>query len=288
MTEIIVGVDESDGAAEALRWAVREGERRGWPVRAVLVWDLLDQHHIGGAGGESFDPTYDGGVAWKVLATAVERALGADAAEVVARTTVCDRAAQGLIDQAEGAELLVVGARGLGGFASLLLGSVSSQCLHHARCPVAVVREPVDEVPEDGRVVVGIDGSATAQRALRWAIAEARARRATLQVVHAWQAPIVGGPFALLAYDPAIAEQTAHQILEGAVAAEDTAGLDVDRVVTCGSAPVALLDAARSASVVVVGSRGRGGFQSLLLGSVSQQVTSHARCPVVVVPPDDR
>jgi len=286
MNEIIVGLDESEGAAEALRWAVREGDLRGRPVRAVLVWDYLDQHRLDGP--NAFDPTYDESLAEKVLAEAVTHAVGPAPAEAIARTTVCDRAANGLIDQAADAELLVVGARGLGGFKSLLLGSVSNQCLHHAPCPVAVVHTPV--VPASGpeRIVVGIDGSATAQSALRWALAEARARRARLDVVHAWPVPVVGGPFTIMAFDPVVSERTAHGIVDDAVAAEDAAGVDLHRVVICGSAAPALLSTADGASLVVVGSRGRGGFQRLLLGSVSQQVAQHVRCPVVVVPPSIR
>jgi nucleotide-binding universal stress UspA family protein len=283
MSEIIVGVDESEGAAEALRWAVREGDLRGREVRAVLVWDYLDQHRLDGP--DAFDPSYDETVAEKVLAEAVVRAVGPDAAEAVARTAVCDRAANGLIDQAKDAELLVVGARGLGGFKSLLLGSVSNQCLHHAPCPVAVVHTPFEPAPGPERIVVGVDGSATAQGALRWALAEARARAASLIVLHAWPVPVVGGPFTIMAFDPVVSERTAHEIVDDAVAAEDATDVDLHRVVVCGSAAPALLDAADEASLVVVGSRGRGGFQRLLLGSVSQQVAQHVRCPVVVVPP---
>lgn len=286
MSEIIVGVDESDGAAQALRWAAREGELRGWQVRAVLVWDYLDQHHLDG--GDGFDPAFDESAAEQTLAEAVTRAIGPDAAASVARTTVCDRAGQGLIDQAKDAELLVVGARGLGGFAGLLLGSVSNQCLHHAPCPVAVVRHPVGDPPASERVVVGIDGSVSSRQALRWAVAEARARRARLDVVHAWPVPIVGGPFTLMAFDPVVAEGTAGEIVDEALADEATEDLDVHRVITCGTAAPALLDAAEGATLVVVGNRGRGGFQRLLLGSVSQQVAQHAPGPVVVVPASDR
>ncbi|HEY8546966.1 MAG TPA: universal stress protein, partial [Acidimicrobiales bacterium] len=180
------------------------------------------------------------------------------------------------------------------GFKGLLLGSVSNHCLHHAPCPVAVIRHGAQVDGSDGadagpeRVVVGVDGSPVAQRALRWAIDEARARGARLDVVHAWSAPVVGGPFAIVAFEPTLAEQAANEIVDRALAAEDTTGVDVQRGVTCGAAAPALLAAAQGAGLVVVGSRGRGGFQRLLLGSVSQQVAQHAPGPVVVVPPDGR
>jgi len=282
MEEIIVGVDESDGAAAALRWAVREAAVHDWPVRAVLVWHYLDQHLLD---SDTFDPAYDEGVAEKVLAAAVARAVGEEAAATIATTTVVDLAAQGLIEQAAGAQLLVVGARGLGGFASLLLGSVSNHCLHYAPCPVAVVRTTTSCGPTaHQRVVVGVDGSATAQRALHWALDEARLRKATVEVVHAWRPPIVGGPFTVVPVDPTISEQAAHDVVENALAGEDTEGLDLRRTLVCGGATEALLHAAEDADLVVVGSRGLGAFQRLLLGSVSHQVAHHVRCPVVVIP----
>jgi nucleotide-binding universal stress UspA family protein len=136
------------------------------------------------------------------------------------------------------------------------------------------------------RIVVGVDGSAGSQRALRWALEEARLRNASVHVVHAWHAPYVMpspmAPVVTYEYDPI--QRTAEDVLAGAVRAEDTRGLDVHEVLVCDSAAPALLDAAKGADLLVVGSRGRGGFAGLLLGSVSQSVAQHAPCPVVVVP----
>ena len=139
------------------------------------------------------------------------------------------------------------------------------------------------------RIVVGVDGSEGAQRALRFAIGEARRRGASLEVVHAWHVPYAAaGPYVpgpML--DPAPIEELERWTLARAVDAEDTSGVEVHRALVCDTASRALIDAAKGADLLVVGTRGRGGFVGLLLGSVSQTVTHHAPCPVVVVPADD-
>lgn len=291
VAHIVVGVDGSEQSAEALRWAARAAELRSASLTAVLAWGYLDQHHT--IVGERFDPDYGSTDAEAALDAYVVAAVGAEDAARVDRKVVCDLAAAALLGAAEGADLLVVGARGLGGFRGLLLGSVSQHCLHHATCPVAVIRgaHAARPDPDEGtpRVVVGIDGSTGARNALRWAIAEARYRGAVLDVIHAWHPPYLGGhPYAVPAPDPDLYEGAARQVLHEAVAAEDTHGLaqPVEEILTlAGSAASALLEASKGADLVVVGSRGLGGFGELLLGSVSHQVAHHATCPVVVVPP---
>jgi nucleotide-binding universal stress UspA family protein len=139
------------------------------------------------------------------------------------------------------------------------------------------------------RIVVGVDGSEQAQRALQWAVDEARRRGAKVEAIHAWHLPYVGAaPYAAMALEPDSIEAGARRTLDEAVDAADTAGLEppVERVLVEGPAARALLDAGKGATLLVVGSRGRGGFAGLLLGSVSQQVAHHAPCPVVILPAD--
>lgn len=284
MTTIIVGVDGSAGGTAALRWALSEARLRAWDVTAVLAWGFLDQHHRDVA--HSFDPRYSEADAKAALDGYVEEAVGA-AAGLVGRSTVDDLPAHGLISAAADAGLLVVGARGLGGFKGLLIGSVSQKCLHEAPCPVAVVRDPVpageDQLP---RVVVGVDASPSARGALTWAVDAARCRGAVLEVVHAWQPPYVGGfPFtgALADYD--LYEASARELVAELIDSADVRDLPrVERTVVCSGPASAVLDAAQRADLTVVGARGLGGVQRFLLGSVSHQVTLHATHPVVVVP----
>lgn len=274
MTGIVVGVDGSESSAQAFAWALEEAELHGWPVTAVMAWGLLDQHHA--TVGEPFDPHYGEAEALTVLDGYLERAVGSARAEKVERQVVCDLAAPGLLDRSADASLLVVGARGLGGFRGLMLGSVSQHCLRHTACPIAIVRH--NDAPVEGdtveRIVVGIDGSDGASYALRWAVEEARLRKASLGVIYAWNAS-----FSI--------EEAAFATLNGACDGIDTTGLahPVDRILSRDGAASAILEASRGADLAVMGSRGLGGFSGLLLGSVSHQVATHAICPVVIVPP---
>jgi nucleotide-binding universal stress UspA family protein len=285
MAEIVVGVDRSSHSGDALRWAVGEARLVGADVVAVLVWDLFRQHH---ADGEwRFDPGYDDTHADRALQAAVEDALGAEAAAQVARRTPCDLPAPGLLGAAKEAELLVVGARGTGGFPGLQLGSVSQQVLHHAPCPVAVVRNAVgpEDRPEGGRVLVGVDGSPSSRAALRWALAEGGRRGANVAVLHSWEVPAIAG----YPYDTEALDRAAHALVDSMVdeATAEAPGVAVERRVVGGGAAAGLLDAAQDATLIVVGRRGMGGFRRLLLGSVSDHVARHAPCPVVVMPPEE-
>ena len=137
-TGVVVGVDGSEHAAVAVRWAAAEAVRRQTSLTAVMGWGLLDQHHIGQ--DTTFDPQYSETTALDVLTAYVDNALGPVPDVRVDKKAINDLPARALIESAENAELLVVGARGLGGFRDLMLGSVSHRCLAHARCPTVVVR----------------------------------------------------------------------------------------------------------------------------------------------------
>lgn len=140
-----------------------------------------------------------------------------------------------------------------------------------------------------GRIVVGVDSSAEAQKAIQWAVAEARLRGANLEAVHAWRSPVFANPGGLVAV-PVLPETEMEEYARaeldqalGAALGDGAADLDVERVVQEGGAAETLVEHAAGADLLVVGHRGRGGFTGLLLGSVAQQVSSHAPCPVVVV-----
>jgi nucleotide-binding universal stress UspA family protein len=139
-------------------------------------------------------------------------------------------------------------------------------------------------------IVVGVDGSPGAQAALEWAAAEARLRGAPLRIAHAWHLPAAtygsGGfvPPVGMSWDDDL-EAAARAGLDKVVddASELLAGIEVERHLGEGPAAVVLTDAARGADMLVVGSRGLGGFKELLLGSVGHQCAQHAACPVVIV-----
>lgn len=140
----------------------------------------------------------------------------------------------------------------------------------------------------DHRIVVGIDGSEPSQLALRWAIEEAVLRGSSVEAMHAWRDLYSGSasPYGVGFIDPTIYSDAAEAIVAAVVDAVDESVLTspIRRLVVHDSAAHALLEAGKGADLIVVGSRGRGGFAGLLLGSVSQQVMHHATCPVVVIP----
>jgi nucleotide-binding universal stress UspA family protein len=154
-----------------------------------------------------------------------------------------------------------------------------------------------EDATKVGAVVVGVDGSPGAGEALRWALAEARLRKVPLRVVHAWTYGYAGataggygnlgfiGSFDSPGADAGNLGRAAEETLETAIgeAVGETRDVEIERQVVEGGAAAVLLDAAAAGDLLVVGSRGHGGFTGLLLGSVSQQCVHHAQCPVVVV-----
>jgi nucleotide-binding universal stress UspA family protein len=285
-TWVVVGIDGSPGSDRAIEWAVQEAITRGAGLELVHAWTVpqTDLPALAPAERQVFEE--------EARATLEHsRALvdgGEQAPTDVRATLVEDGAASALIAAGERADLLVVGSRGRGGFSGLVLGSISQQCAIHAPCPVAVVPASWDARPH-GRIVVGVDGSQPSYDALHWAVAEASARRAALDVVNAYHyVPVVTpfGPAGVI--DPEELDKASRALLEEMVAS--AVGLKQGELpielITSASAPAqALVRVAASADLLVVGSRGRGGFRGLLLGSVSQQCMHHATCPVVVLRP---
>ena len=148
----------------------------------------------------------------------------------------------------------------------------------------------------NGRIVVGVDGSEASSQALSWALAEARLRGDTVVAHHAWTAPYPAPtalPGAMLAPVEAgtaveggmteALRKGAEDLLAQAVSRAGGAEVTIEQRLVEAPAATALIEAAKDAELLVVGSRGHGGFTGLLLGSVSQQVANHAPCPVVIV-----
>jgi nucleotide-binding universal stress UspA family protein len=287
---VVAGVDGSECGLQAVRWAAVEAARRQRPLRLVAA-------HTWVTGGILGDPGVgpDPEAVLRQVSLG-QLALAAAAAERVApgldveRVEVTGLAVPVLQAESTTAELVVVGDRGVGGFTGLLLGSVAVELSAHASCPVVVVRGPEPEHSATGPapVVVGVDGSPTSEAAVAFAFEEASLRQAPLVAVHVWQDLLV---------EPTLAPLVDWDALESderAVLAERLAGwagkypdVRVSRRVVRDRPAAALVDESGGAQLVVVGSRGRGGFRGLLLGSVSQALLHHARCPVAVVRPTD-
>jgi len=197
-------------------------------------------------------------------------------------------AAGHLIGMSATAGLVVLGSRGLGGFSGLVIGSIAVAVATHGQCPVVVVRgtEPRTTLRQEGPVVVGADGSPTSQAGIRFSFEAASLRDAPLVAVHAWSdVPLPPSRELASSWDPV--RQQELEVLDQRLAESRALypAVRVERVVVRDNPAHVLLDRAEDAQLVVVGSRGRGGFRGLLLGSTSQALIYHAACPVAVVPP---
>jgi nucleotide-binding universal stress UspA family protein len=187
-----------------------------------------------------------------------------------------------LIDASRDAQLLVLGHRGLGGFAGLLIGSVAAQTTGHARCPVVVVRG--DDPPVGAPVVLGTDGSPQANRAAEVAFAQARLRDVELVLAH-HQPAGKSSAGASVTGNPGFWATVGDAGALGAGARYPDVKYRTE-VVPGNSVASALTAFARraSAGLLVVGTRGLGGFRGLVMGSTSRALIEHASCPVMVVP----
>jgi nucleotide-binding universal stress UspA family protein len=282
---IVVGVDGSPVSLAAVDLAVRQAAVRHRPLRVVhaFIWPYFTVPL-----GPSPDGPPDGGLrhqAERFVDEAVERARAAAAADVpVSGEVITGSPGAVLLDCARTAALVVIGDRGLGSVGSLLIGSVALHLAHHAVCPVLVARGDVDE---SRPILVGVDGSPANTAAIGHAFETASLLGVPLVALHAWSQPVSTGPGDMipLVYDPA---RLAAE--EGVVLAQALAGWQerypdvvVHRNLVHQRPRAALIEASRTAQLVVVGARGLGGFTGLLLGSVSQAVLHHAACPVAVV-----
>jgi nucleotide-binding universal stress UspA family protein len=141
------------------------------------------------------------------------------------------------------------------------------------------------DVSGDRPIVVGLDDSHAAQKALRFAIEEGRIRRRRVVAVHAYDLPaLIDAPEALVPTLLDDLRRSSERFLDAAVSSVGDGATDIERRSVSGHPSTALIAASADAELLVVGSRGRGGFAGLLLGSVSQQCAQHAACPVAIVP----
>ena len=281
---VVVGVDGSDRALEAVRWATTEARRRGAPLRlvAAVAWTSFTPIGVAPLGQEyQRQALMKAGEDFLRTAASAARELAPDL-EIVQRLRGGNPDVV-LTEEVAGAALLVVGHRGRGGFTGLLLGSVGIAVAAHATCPVVVVR---GVRRAGGPVVVGVDAEYS-DAALGFAFEEAARRAVPLVAVHAWSEAALD-PFIVPFVDWDAIRADEEAVLAEALAPWVAKFPDVEvrpAVVRDGAAG-AVVKAAEGASLVVAGSRGRGGVRGLLLGSVSQALLHHAPCPVAVVRPE--
>jgi nucleotide-binding universal stress UspA family protein len=283
--EIVVGVDDSLASRAAVRWAAAEARRRniGLVVMHSYDWRVIGARSpVGGGYADAVRARAE-----EVVEVAIAQAREAVPAVTVRGEVVLGAAGPVLVQSSAEAPMVVVGSRGRGGFASLLLGSVSHQVATHAAGPVVVVRGREDIV--GGPVVVGVDGSASGNHALGEAFQEAQARDTSLVAVRVYS-PRRLAPGPVVPEDKAERRAIEHDLLAQDLAPwkEKYPDVDTEAMVIDGHAAEVLIGVSATAQLVVVGTRGHGGFVGLLLGSVGQQVIHHAECPVLIVRSQDR
>jgi len=278
---VIVGVDGSEEALRAVRWAVPEARRRQATLRLVTAFAWTDDRMVGWPGlGQAAYGERLRAAAEHDLAAAASVAAQLDPDLPVKQDLVLGFPGGVLVDQARGAELLVVGDNGRGRLGSVLAGSVAVGVAAHAACPVVVVRGVEPQPDERLPVVVGIDGTPLSEAAVAFAFKAASARRAPLVAVHTWVGPLIAE---LVDWQSAAVESEESLAERLAGWGAKYPDVHVQRVVARTSAARALLDQAARAQLVVVGCRGHGEMAGLLLDSVSNALVHAAPCPVVIV-----
>lgn len=255
---VLACVDGSKASMRAVRWAAGEAALRRAELCLVHVRE----------GTAEQDPL-----------PVAQRYAAESFPDVAVRTHVAEgNIAEVLLELSKQARLLVAGSRGVGRPVEALPNSTEAVLAMHAQCPVVIV--PEDPIPDDGAIVVGVDGSSLSEAAVEFAFDAAAARGVGLVAVHTWTGVVPG---------TAVTEPEENQ-REDRLLAERLAGwqqkypeVDTTRLV-CRDRPVRiLLEQAESAQMLVVGSRGQGGFTGMLLGSTSTALLYCTPCPLAVV-----
>jgi nucleotide-binding universal stress UspA family protein len=284
---IIVGFDGSEGSRLALMWAAKAAKDRGRTLEVITTWSMPSADLGIGASStlqqELIDELRQEAHTTNDEALKVAAEVGANAIGEV----LVGRTPASLVKHSEGATMVVVGSHGSGGLTGFLLGSVSRQVATHAKCPTVVVRA----LREDARdMVVGVDGSPHSLKALEWAFEQASYSGMALHVLHSWEIPPTWSMVEVPSYEPEvlIRDYGNAELRETSEAMagfrEQYPDVNVRQEVMKGSPVKSLVKASENAELLVVGSRGLGGFRGLLLGSVSHAVVHKAACPVAVVP----
>ncbi|MFI5615735.1 universal stress protein [Amycolatopsis sp. NPDC051903] len=287
---VLAGIDGSASALHAAEYAAAVAARRGAVLRLVQAYQVPPPKLSGMAVRAVRAGFRSRAESW--LAEAEGAVLARWPSLRIKRVTVEGSAVGILLRESVAAELVALGSRGLGGFTGLLVGSTAVALAAHAPCPVVVVRgvKPDDPPPAAGPVLVGLDGSPDSTDALGYACEEALARDTTLVAVHTWNEITPDGSLRTRDFDPHEVAAAECRLVEEQLAPwrEKFPCLPVELAVVRGRPVRTLLERGADAQLIVVGSRGRGGFTGMLLGSTSQALLVHSACPVAVVRPGIR
>ncbi|MFB4319854.1 universal stress protein [Actinomadura sp. 21ATH] len=274
---VVVGTDGSEHAQRAVLWAADEADLRGLPLKIVLAVDMP------GFKPRDFD---------KALTESGERVLHDAAQQVRERRPGVDVSTEllrgdmpgAVRDQAGSAFEIVLGSRGLGGFKGLLLGSTAMRVAGRVPGPVVIVRGRTEG--GHGRIVLGVDPFHEEGDPLEYAFEAAVARKASIRAMHVFQVADT-----LLPLTPTVSTEQVAEVARDEVAKalapwkEKFPQVDVDEEVVQGHPVEALVDASRTADLLVLGAHGHTAIGGMIVGSTTQGAFQHADCPVVAVRP---
>lgn len=276
---VVVAIDGSVDSLRAVDWAFAEAGHQRRPLHLMHVVPSV-AYHVAAL------PTLEREMRERgeqILSAATQRRPAGS--EIDCTSSLVDGTpSKVLIDASSRADMVVVGSRGHGGFAGLVLGSVSGHVASHAACAVTIVRAAAN--PESSRIVIGVDFSEAGQAALARGFRMAEERGAPVTAIHTWRDISDSGPSIPHPLTADVVERTEHEERQLSEAIADWQGkhprVPVTQEVIPGHAARVLADASERAAALVVGSRGRGAFTGMLLGSTSQSLLHRARCSVVV------
>lgn len=280
---IVVGVDPDPGRQTALAWAADEAALRRLPLRPVHVEGVPTRGYRGREVPPSWEEWNDAlHEAGKQVLEQAADFVGSRQPEVEVDALLAEGDAVWVLrEQSRDATAVVLGSWHLSRAQEVFgSASVAVPVMAHAHCPVVVVPEPEHVTQEPAYYVVGVDGSEHSAAAVDVAFEQAALHSAQLRALYVWQ------PGPLRIFDEYAPQQEARRLLSETVAGrhERYPEVELHHELVVGHPVQVLTDASAHALGLVVGTRGLGGFTGMLLGSVSQGVLHHARCPVIAVP----
>ena len=284
--KIVVGLDGSTGSERALRWAAEIARRTGATLEPVYAWEYPALALLPFPAGLPVPPHEAMQADAEVRAQGLVESAGlGDAPQFVTEPLVLQGTpGRVLCDAATSADLLVIGSRGLGSVKGVLLGSVSVHCANAAPCPVVIVPESEggDDPAAVNKVLVGVDGSPSANAAVAWAD-EWAPEDATITLLHAWNLPMTTDASALT-FDVEAMEVAADKVLDRA--AELVRKHTAEKLRVRGDARVELEHRGHDADLVVLGARGHSMFERLMIGSVAAHTVHHLTAPTAIIHAD--